>query len=267
MNVIPWIEESFDGQYGWLSRGMKDWETVVDTVIVSTIPGRADLYTRLQHDFPMLNIIPGLKPNGSSPASSGDLLPAFDGVSGWQGGASEVQRIRDAANADTIILELEKAGLRCRNLQEEFDESRFAKCLRELPDDLNYIWYPSIKAHGFEYLERHSHVCEIAASVLGKRVRFTDRSVESPAALDDWWMVQAHKYLLEISMEPTLPMAYCYEEGKILWAPEELPTLFEHVENEWGEDADLVLYPGGSNWNTGAKEIVPALAMYDWLRR
>lgn len=261
-----WVEEARDNQRGWITKGLKHWAQAVDTAIVSTMPGRAHIYPQFAKDVPELTIVPGLKPNAASPPRPDDLLQTFDDISGWQRVAEEVRAIADAAQADTVLLELEKAGLRARNGQDELDEAGLVKGLRLLPDDLDYIWYLSVKAHGFSYFDRHRRICEIAASVLGRRVRFTDRSVEDPAALDDWWMVRAHRTLLGLSMTETLPMMYAYEEGKIRWPTEQFPVAFEYIENVWGPDAEFILFPGGTNFNTGAEHIVPTLAMYRWLR-
>ncbi len=261
LKIMPWVEEARDNQFGRITAGLNDWAKAVDTAIVSTAPGRADLYTRLD-DAVSLTIIPGLKPNDGHVG----LLPTFDDVEGWERVAHEVGLIRDTSESDTVLLDLERAGLKYRNGDEDIELDRLADGLELLPNDLDYIWYPSIKAHEFPYFERHKAVCEVAAMTLGRRVRFTDRSVEEPSALDDWWMVRAHRTLMGLSMEPTLPMAYVYEEGKIRWPSDVLPALFEHIEGEWGGDAEFILYPGGKNWNNAAKEIGALLSMYYWLR-
>lgn len=258
LNIIPWIEFNRENTAGWVTSGLKDWAKVVYTAIVSTMPGLSHLYLALAEAVPNCRIIAGLKPNGGAT----NLLPTFDDVAGWAKVAEEVRLVRAASGSSTILLELEMAVKAYWNGQQDIDLGHLADGLRYLPEDLNYIWYPSIKAHGFPYYERHKAVCEVAASVLGRRVRFTDRSVESPTALDDWWMVRAHRTLMGLSMTPTMPMMYAYEEPKIRWPTDEFPEAFEHIEADWGPDADVILYPGGSNWNKSAAEIVPALEMY-----
>jgi hypothetical protein len=62
-------------------------------------------------------------------------------------------------------------------------------------------------------------------------------------------------------------MVYAYEEPKVRWPTERFPELFQHIENKWGQDSEVLLYTGGSNWNAGAKEIIPVLTMYDWLKK
>jgi len=92
--------------------------------------------------------------------------------------------------------------------------------------------------------------------------RFTDRSAEAPEALEDMWLQRAHATLMSISSKPTLPMLYAYAEdsGVRHWPDSEMPTALEYVRAEWGDGAEVIIYPGIERWIEAARALSAYIA-------
>ncbi len=244
LKIIPWVELNYaiHDEYG--IKGLLAWKGLTDTAIVSTRPGRAALYSKLRERVPGMRIIPGLKPNGARV----DLLPTFDSVAGWQKVAEEVAAMCETSGQRVVLLDNEVAIKRYRMGKQRIELDRLRAGLEYLPKDIVIIWYPSIHSHTTKVQKRYADVCRVVADVCD--VRFTDRSTETPAALEDLWLQRARRTLEGMSSRPTLPMLYAYAEdsGIIHWPDARIPDALEYVRKEWGDGAEVVIYPGVRRW-------------------
>lgn len=255
--ILPWVEANHARNDERVITGLRAWRRMTDTAIVSTMPGRADLYRKLEQRLPGMRIIPGLKLNGGDPRTR--LLPTFDSVEGWQAVADEVRAICAASGQRRVLIDNETAIKVYRRGKQTINLDRLRRGLRQLPPDIEIIWYQSILGHSVEVQKRYEDVCRAVADVCN--VRFTDRWTQTPEAIHDKWLEKAHHTLLSIS-SPTLPMLYAYSEdsGTLHWPDSRIREGLEHVHQHWGSGAEVIIYPGFARWVESAHSIRNALA-------
>lgn len=259
LKIIPWVELNYARNDEYCIKGLLAWKGLTDTAIVSTRPGRAALYSKLRERVPGMRIIPGLKPNGAGI----DLLPSFDSVAGWKKIAEEVSAMCKTSGQRVVLLDNEVAIKRYRMGKQKIELDRLRAGLEYLPKDVVIIWYPSIHSHTTEVQKRYADVCRVVADVCD--VQFTDRSTETPAALEDLWLQRARRTLESMSSRPTLPMLYAYakDSGIIHWPDAQIPDAFEYIRKEWGEGAEVIIYPGMRRWGEAARSIEKILQRSD----
>jgi hypothetical protein len=247
VKLLPWVEDNYAGYDERVIEGLKIWSRVTDTAIVSTMPGRAELYRKLRQRVPGMHIIPGIKTR--------TLLPVFDSVEGWRRVAEEVAAVSSAAGERVVLLENETAIRPYRRGEQKISLDRLRDALAQLPKGIGIIWYPSIHSPRNPVHDRYENVCRVVAEVCD--VRFTDRSTQSPAALHEPWRREVRRTLERLSSKPTLPLLYAYAQrsSTVYWLDQQIPEALAYVRREWGEDAELIIYPGMKRWGEAARSI------------
>ncbi len=260
LRIIPWVEVNFPPRYVEDAvEGLRIWRKVTDTAIVSTMPGRADLYRELRKRVPDMHIIPGLK--------TMDLLKRFDSVGGWRIVAKELAAIRAASGERVILLDNEIAMKPYIDGVQPVNLDRLRTGLSKLPRDIDYLWYPSIFGKD-DKQRRNAEVCRVVEEVL-KDVRFLDQRYQGIRAVTDRARIAADKRLKAIARKPTLPMLYFYgSDGRyVWWKDEQVHEALEHIRREWGDSADVVIYPGVKRWVEAASSISRRIPLIDRQRR
>jgi len=248
--LVPWIElntireDAFENAVG----GLLIWQKITDTAIVSTVPGYAHLYTKLRARVPGMHIIPGMK--------TSRCLPALDSVAGWKEVARAVNEVCEAAGEKRVVLENEGAIQPFWREGREIDEARLREGLRELPEAIEIIWYPSIVGETQEARRRSVRLTELVAEVEG--VRFTDLSISGPKSLRYGWSKLGRKQLKEIAERQVIPMLYCYGPGSRWWEDEDIPEALKLVEGDF-----VILYPGSTRWREAARSITKIISEHN----
>ena len=255
LTIIPWVELNYKTYDQQGIEGLQIWRTVTDTAIVSTRPGRADLYTKLRKKLPDMRIIPGLKPNGAGK----DLLPTFDSQKGWEDVAKEISKLRETSGQKTVLLENEKAVYPYVRGEQSVDIRKLKKALGSLPDDIEYLWYPSIFGKEEEQ-ERCAKVCQAVEDVL-TNVRFLDQRFQGQRAVKAGARKDADRRLKAIASRPTLRMAYFYgpNHPNVWWKDDQVLTALSHIRDRPDDPGDVVLYPGVKRWVEAARSLTAQL--------
>jgi len=167
--VLPWVEASDDPRrLDDLVDGLAAWRGVADGVIVSVDPGQIALLRRVQDRSPGVRIIPGLK---TSPILRRSGL---DNPNGWARLAEAIRGAFAATGSRRILLEHESSIEDYLEGRVTVDFERLRAGLRQLPTDVELIWYPSVS--GTEgRLERATRLCREVQAVC-RNVRFVDHA-------------------------------------------------------------------------------------------
>ena len=256
LRIVPWVECCLTNQFERTVEGLLIWQTATDTAIVSTSRGHAYFYTELRARVPGMRIIPGLKTCYD--------LERFDSVDGWEAIARELAEIQATSGERVVLLENEMALEPYVAGNESLDFEQLRAGLELLPPGLEYIWRPSI----FEPSigdglgpERSALVCELVEEVLAD-VRFEEQRYCSTQAVHDPLRIAAKQRLDAIASKPTLPMQYFMgvrDDGYVWWLDEEVHVALSYIRQDWGEDADAVLYTGIDRWVEGAESLTSLL--------
>lgn len=256
LKVIPWVELNYPPcMLDEIVFGLQTWRDscLAYAGIVSTMPGKASLFTTLKALVPNMRIIPGLK--------TMDLLPQFDNVEGWRNVAAEVRLIvagepMTAAHIPIVLLENEKAMKSYVDGTQTIDLALLASGLKLLPTGVEYWWNPSI--FGFQQVtqDRNAAVCEVVAKTLS-RFRFVNLRYQGRGAVEDRWRKFADARLQALSRLPTIPKLYFYGpgHGDNFWLDEEVGVPLNLVLDKWGPGAEVIIYPGVVRFAEAAKSL------------
>lgn len=247
LKIIPWVEDNFAKYDAPVVEGLQIWQKVTDTAIVSTMPGRADLFASIHDGVPGMKIIPGLK--------TMNLLRRFDAVEGWEHVASEIRAIQSVTGSKIILLENEVAMKKYVDGEHKLNLQQLRKGLKKLPADLQYYWYPSIWGNGIKQ-SRNERVCKLVEEVL-KGVRFLDQRYQGRRAVSDKSRINADHKLRKFIKNKTLPMQYFYgpDHPVVFWKDHDLAEALQLIRDHdhWKEDPQVVIYTGVKRWVTGAR--------------
>jgi hypothetical protein len=247
---VPWIELNSVGDDEALESavtGLKVWQRVTDTAIVSTIPGKAEIYSRLRERLPELNIIPGIKT--SERLGTDD----FDNVDAWKLIASDVSEVAEAAGQDRVILESESALLGYFDGEWSIDFDQLAIGLAYLPPDIEILWYPSIVSKGQEREDRSAAVCELVEEVCS--VQFVDLGWDAPDSPDSPLRKAARERLDRIADNVTLPITYFGTlSGYEYWRYDQIFEVMDYLSHP-----EMIIYPGDAYWIDAADAITDKL--------
>ncbi len=257
LKVIPWVELNYSVFDEQVIEGLLIWQNVADTAIITTRPGRADLYTKLRERLPEMRIIPGLK--------SMHLLDRFDSVEGWRSIAQEIAAIRDASGEQVFLLENEVALHDWVMGMETLDMDLLAEALATLPTDVQYLWRPSVYwfIAGDEGVERLAQVCRVAEDVL-EDVRFVDQRFNARVNVNSQVYTAAQTLLESITSKSTPTLQYYYGPDYELewWKDNEVLDALSYVRQDRGSGAEVLIYPGIERWVEAAAaltgQLVPA---------
>ena len=252
LRILPWVEVNYPKYDEVAIDGLTLWRGVASAAIVSTSPGRADLYPRLRERVPGLRVIPGLKTMA--------LLPRFDSVEGWGRVSAEVAAFCKAAEESVVLLENEVAMKAYVDGTEVLDADKLRAGLSLLPQGLRYLWYPSVFGTPAQQ-ERNAVVCEIVQAVFKENVRFLDQRYQGREAVRAPSRMAADRRLKGIATQATLPMVYFYGPAhpRVWWRDEELGDALGHIQQGWGEGADVVIYPGVKRWKEASAVLTERL--------
>lgn len=256
------IASAIDGIRLWAECG------AVDAVIVSTMPGREWLFTKLAEvcEEVGIKLIPGIKTSPALPTvtlDDGKYYNYFDDAHGWRKVADSVLLASVHAKSPIVLLENESAMRGYVEGLVEIDLARLSAALDQLPKQLNLVWYPSV-IFGDEL--RRGRQLAVARTLLAQHpnVYFVDNSIDR-----EWTyrsdVGQTNRTLLMGLYEQFYPgetrslykILYCYGPGTKWWSDAAIvPLLFGPV----GRDNWAILYPGAKRFSDSApKSLGPLL--------
>lgn len=246
---VPWLELNVDEAttVEYAIKGLINWTAVTDTAIVSSEPRLTGQYLLLKQRVPGMRIIPGLK---TSPVLG---TSDFASVAGWNRIGQVVRDMLAVTEDDTIIFEHETAMKSYLDGAYEIDMDQMREALRQLPQDVHYLWYPSVASSG-DMLYRYLRICSVAEEIL-PNVQFVDHaSVSWPNMFGGSGATNLATALGAIARQPTVPLIYSMNRSPY-WMDADIPTAMGHVRTGWGEDSWAILYPGYKHWVDAARNI------------
>ena len=256
VRVVPWLEVNYPDRdhVAHAIEGLRIWQTITDTAIVSTVPRQSRIYTELRRQVPGMSLIPGIK---TAPALGDDPL---GNLKRWETLAGEIASSCQAAGETRFLLENEKAFSEHPGGKPEFDLGKLREGLGKLPADLEYLWYPSVEGGG-QRLRRRVAMCEVVQDVLD--VRFVDHtSLRRPVTGRAPTTSKASTVLNAAAAKPTIPMVHCRNADH--WHFEGMARAFKLVARGWGSGSVCIPYPGEARWLPAARAIA-ALIRERWL--
>lgn len=247
--LVPWVEVNTlaTKRINHAVKGLRIWQRVTSIAIVSTRPGCAALYPELRKRMPGMRIIPGIKTH--------KCLPFFDSVSGWRALAREVREVCASSGENWVVLENEGAIKPYYRQEYDIDLNKLRKGLEQLPDDVNYIWYPgyALTADSADTIRRAGLVADIVNEVCNARI--VDLTFSSPPDVRRRRRPSIQQRAAEIKKSvkrPQIPMLYCY--GDRYWPDDRVLEAVGYTDGGW-----VILYPGYKHW-TGAAQAIAAQA-------
>jgi hypothetical protein len=248
--LVPWIEVNTlaTKRINHAVEGLLIWQKVTDTAIVSTRPDCAALYPELRRRLPGMRIIPGIKTH--------DRLPRFDSVAGWKALAREVRAVCASSGENWVVFENEGAIKGYWRQEYDIDPGQLRKALKQLPDDVNYIWYPGymLTADSPETIRRAGLVADIVNEVCNARI--VDLTFSSPSDVRRRARpsIQQRAAAIKKTLKrPEIPMLYCY--GDRYWPDEQVLEAARYTDGGW-----VILYSGIEHWIGAAQAIAAQLA-------
>ncbi len=249
--IVPWKHVSTQHTQAELDdviAALHKWQRVTDTACIITGPGQSGMFQELRARLPGMQIIPALS------TSSWLRYAGFDSVTQWRALGAEAAAVAAACGQNRVVLENEAAVQPYILGQYPLNEQRMRECLRQLPPDLEYIWYPALYFNPDypDQLARSEALCRWVEQELD--CRFVDASLGDPY----WWTPNyvAGRALLESFAEkPTMPAIWfgCSISSWCYWQYEQACEMMQAVSGR----PDLLLYP--IVWPGSADELVPRL--------
>jgi peptidoglycan hydrolase-like protein with peptidoglycan-binding domain len=248
--IVPWVEWNTSADPIYHDRvvaGLKEWQKITDTAIVSTRMGHEDFYTILKNEVPGMRIIPGIKTSFTDGTDSDFALPLR-----WQKVAESINKIIEITGTDMIVMENEGAIKEHYEKYDSLDYEKLKEGLNYLPKNITYLWYPPIGGTDSRYLD----IDRVVKSVLP--VKFVDyASFAGPAGHSSSFTKTRVSALELLAGEPTILMAYFYniEGNNLYWMDTQSPEVVKEMDEYWGRKNFLILYPGFSHWVDAASSI------------
>lgn len=239
--VIPWIELNYlEPQFiEPVVAGCRNWSIVSDTVCVTgNGPYVRETYELLKKRLPGLQIIPGVKTNDGGERS---LLKRFDDVTGWQRVAGAVRTACTLTGSRRCVLENESAIAAYLDGRVPLDPNALAAGLRQLPPEIEYIWYPG-HVGGYDRLERAAALVRIAQANL-PRVALVSLGWQQT----DTMTAAGGPRPLALDRATKLPLIpICFFEGrKNDWDASQVVEIGRLI---GGDAVEFFAYPGGKMW-------------------
>ena len=244
--VVPWLELGLC-DYCEVERtveGLRAWRAVTDTVILSVDAARALVLREIRQRVPELHYIPGLK---TSPI----LVPTgFDSVDGWRQVAISVQELREITGSRFVLFEHESAIRRYVAGEQPIDMDKLVIALRELPQEMTYLWYPSAAMSG-DVLDRYLALARAAESL--PSVAFIDHaSFLAPRFTGTPGTVACVQALQAVASKRLVPKIHCAGQDYYLYA--QVPGVLTQADAEW-----VIVYPGSVRWTDLARDLATRL--------
>ena len=247
--LIPWIEVNQPEAVDDAVAGLREWSTLTDTAIVTTVPGLSKIYDRIR--VPGLQIIPGVKTN--------DALDGFDDVVGWKLVSEELSDMAQRCGSDIVVLENETAVAKYERGDEPLNWNPFRQALEQLPKELVYWLWPAMTGENEEAQSRMERLCRTFAEE--RNVVFLDQSYSRPQAVKYSWSVRARDTLAVIVADALndppgiVPKLDFYGPGTDYWQDGQIHEPLAHVIDA----PEVIIYPGAERFKEAAIGIRKAL--------
>ena len=244
--LLAWVETTADPRrLDDVVDGVAAWRGVADGVIVSVDPGQIAVLRHVRDRVPGIRLIPGLK---TSPILR---RTGLDNPNGWARLAAEMRAACAAAGSRAILLEHESAIVDYLEGRVTLDFERLRAGLRQLPTDVELIWYPSVS--GTEgRLERATRLCREVQAVC-RNVRFVDHgTLFSEKSRYDTGLPRLQAALKSAATAPPIQLIYC---GERYWRLERVPEAIRLATSY-----TVIIYPGADRWKESSRIIAAAIA-------
>ena len=242
--LLPWVEVNRPEAVDDAVAGLREWSHIAETAIVTTVPGKLDIFNDICRRVRELKIIPGLKTNAA--------LKRLDGVDGWEKIGAELSVMARRCGSDTVVLENETAVAEYGLGKEVVYPEQFRKAMQHLPKALKIIWYPGITGSDGEAQKRMAFLCEILTGV-HPNVTLIDRGFSRPTAVGWHWSWAARELLNELDV-PNIPMQYVQGSDEY-WRYDQIREALGHVIDA----PEVIIYPGAKDFLDAAIGIGKAL--------
>ena len=259
--IIPWVECNWPDArlvhgdpesptvLNHVVEGLREWERVTNTAIITTLPGKTWLYDKLQSEVPEMHIIPGIK--------TMDLFSnSFDRLEGWHAVREQVQLMSQATNQTMFALEHEWALERYVRGEQSIDFLKLKAGLRLLPEDIEYIWHPSVYwfIAGEAGYDRLVDLCRVVEATV-PAVRWVDQRYCASDAVVNTQYERARRMLVSLASKPTIPILYFLgDEGEhVWWQDQQAGAALSQVHDSWGDGSQVIIYPGLTRWGDAAQ--------------
>ena len=244
--IIPWLEvnRATPEELERAVAGLRIWQKITDTAVISTVRGKAWIYPHLRARVPGLRIIPGLKTN----AELGKRQ--FDSPEVWQRVARGVTELCSAAEEKRIVLENESALSPVWRGDYAVDFQRLRESLKQLPKDIEIIWYPGVVGESEVVQARAAAVCRAVEEIC--TARFTAGNLGGPKSPRYRWSKSGTAQANSLASRPLIPLVYF---GTKYWPYERAPEIVSLVKTD-----EVLFYPGAADWIKAARTIVRTLA-------
>jgi hypothetical protein len=249
--VIPWVELNYPDveQYRRPALlGVAIGAVTFDEFVVTTIPKESPrVFELFQRTVPGVKIIPSLKTAAYTPR-----YRRFDDPGLWAAFARDVRVACEATGSKRFVIDSETALTPVWEGEYKIDHDRLAKALGQLPQEIEYIWYPTVLGSP-EYTpmrnEGSLEVCRTAARGL-RHVVFADHSygvrTTDPSTTIPKVRLRNSTKLRDVGT--VIPLLYfCDRSDKVHtdWQAEQLPEL---IEGDLLPAGEFLLYPGIKNF-------------------
>lgn len=245
--ILPWLEVNRQEHVANAIAGLKVWQWLTNTAIISTVPGQTDIYRPIRQAVSDMVIIPGVKTHSL-------LADDFASRSGWRAVRDEVVKCLVRTKSRTVVLENENAMRPVWTGEQSCSPKRLREAivLANFPRNVTYLWYPSIGAWRNSEEDPQQQIaddiCRVVQDAFPGEVVFVDHATLSgPTALDWDANKRVAAMLDEFTLHQPTPVLYCYGPESRWWMDEEVPDALDLVQS-----GSAILYPGARRWTEAA---------------
>ncbi|MGD2110308.1 MAG: hypothetical protein PVI86_13085 [Phycisphaerae bacterium] len=251
------IENATNGIRAWGQSG------AVDAVIISTVPGSESLFTLFYAVCAEagVTLVPGIKTERAMPlvtGRDGKVYRKLDDYRAWTTISYAVALASNNAQSSVVLLENETATKGHTLGQIEFDPAQWSKAIRQLPQGVQVLWYPTVTS---SEPDRRLRQLELLWYVMAEHpdVLLVDNSIDREGSYLSTHGQTNLGYLEALnasfypdSARPLYRMLYCYGPDSRWWQDDAIVPL---IVGPAGEENWVILYPGAERWRKAAEQI------------
>ena len=236
--AVPWVEQNNldPDKIQNVVDGLLVWQRSTDTAIVSTTPGKAELFTTLRAQTPGMHIIPGMKIHDRV----GDT--GIDVVANWELVAADVAEIIATSGETRLVLECESAMNAYEEETYDINMATLIEGIQLLPSGIEYWWYTIVAPDH----ARGRALLEAVQEGFGTSVTFVDLDISSPWNVVPGFASQraARRAAYDaVALNPPLPIVYFFSDNWLYWDEDEILEAMSYTDAR-----PIIPYTGSTHW-------------------
>ena len=247
--IVPYVQCNRDAHEAPTIEGLNNFLGTTGTAIVTTIPGNADVYGRIQKQVPRMDIIAGVKAHEL-------LKDDHASPEGWRRLRGEVVACLDQTQGDRIVFDMESAMHPVWTGVQPFDPDKLVEAIfnADFPKDVTYYWGPSVPSRNEVEQAKAAHICRTVQMCFDNLVFIDAASLSGPGALSYGANVRVADMMRVFATHPPVHMLQFHTR---YWQDEQAPEAIRY--STFRDEGCALLHTGQSRFVEASQTIPEAL--------